>query len=154
MRLGELHRSPTGVWRAALLASYGIPIESWDALASMATVETFSREALVVPSQAPTSPSPSTVPTGSLAEVNAHLSRLRSDLETLKLTSAERSRLSDVYTRALAVKARLEREAEMLEDRIVRDHPAWRRLKAAMFEALHPYPDALRALLKSVGADA
>jgi len=65
---------------------------------------------------------------------------------TAKLTPRERAQLTDAFSRALAQKTRLERDREMLEDRTIREHPKWQRLKSAIIEALLPFPAAARAV--------
>lgn len=69
---------------------------------------------------------------------------LRTQLKSVKLTPRERAQLTDAFSRALAQKTRLERDREMLEDRTIRDHPKWQRLKQAIITALLPHPAAAR----------
>ena len=63
------------------------------------------------------------------------------------LTTAERVRLADTEARVLAIRHRLEAEAQLLEDRFVREHPGWQRLKAALTTAVAGCPRCSKLLL-------
>jgi transcriptional regulator with XRE-family HTH domain len=82
---------------------------------------------------------------------------LRKQLEQGRVTPRERGQLTDAYSRALAQKARILREHAMLEDRTIRDHPKWQRLKGAIIAALLPHPAAARdveaAITRLLGED-
>ena len=66
------------------------------------------------------------------------------------LSEAAWLKLTEAKMKSLAIQARLERDEEFLEDRIVHEHPAWHRLRAAMLAALEPYPDAARAMAEAI----
>ena len=72
------------------------------------------------------------------------LRSLRKQLRDHKLTAREQIQLTDAMGRVAAKKARLEREQESQEDRVVRNHPKWKALKAAIIKALLPHPAAAR----------
>ena len=72
------------------------------------------------------------------------LRSLRRQLGREDLTPRERVQLTEAFSRAVSQKARLERERELLEDRVIREHPKWRRLKAAMLEVLSKHTAAAR----------
>jgi hypothetical protein len=52
--------------------------------------------------------------------------------------------------RIARLEAQRRAEIELLESRIVREHPAWQRLRDAVLDALRPFPDAARAVLTAV----
>lgn len=76
-----------------------------------------------------------------LAITKAQIESILLDLEAPNMTDAARSKARDTLAKLLALRARLERERDMLEDRIVREHPAWVRTKAAILRTLKPYPE-------------
>lgn len=71
-------------------------------------------------------------------------------LKNEALTDAAAAKLRDTMAKLLALRARLERDREMAEDRAVREHPAWTRTKAAILRALKPYPEAAAAVAESL----
>lgn len=62
------------------------------------------------------------------------------------LLAAERVKLADAETRLLALRHRMERETELVEDRIVRLHPKWNQIKVAIAAAVVRWPEAARAV--------
>lgn len=86
-----------------------------------------------------------TPPVTTLDEVNARLVALRELENTEGLTPAELLKLADTEGKLLSIKLRIERDEELREDRIVRS-PWWARVKAAILDALDPFPEAARAL--------
>jgi citrate synthase len=60
------------------------------------------------------------------------------------LMPAEQIKLADTEARILGLKHRLEREHELLEDRIVREHPSWLRLRRTLIRILAKHPEAAR----------
>jgi transcriptional regulator with XRE-family HTH domain len=67
------------------------------------------------------------------------------------LIESESAKLRETLAKLLALRARLERDRDLLEDRFVREHPAWTRTRSAIVEALRPYPDAADAVVKVLG---
>jgi hypothetical protein len=85
------------------------------------------------------------------------LSSLLVAIDQTNISPAERLKLNDSLIRIVGLKHKLEQARELQEDRIVRSHPAWKRIRHAVLEALRPHPDALRAVidaLKASGDDA
>lgn len=74
-------------------------------------------------------------------------------LDEPKLTEAASAKLRDTLTKALALRTRLERDQELLEDRFVREHPKWLELKGAILAALRPFPDATKAVIEAIGSE-
>ncbi len=138
--------------RGALRDAYGIDPGDWDLRPSTGSTRPQSPTHRV---QAPR-PAPSGKPT-TLEEVEEQLTHLYA-LQGQDVEPSVAVRLADSVGKLLAIKARLERENELLEDKVVRSHPFWRRLKAAVLEALKRHPDAARdvaeALERVEGAEA
>ena len=86
----------------------------------------------------------------SIEEANDIIRRIRADMARGNLMPNEMNRLRDSEQRALAFRSKLEKERELLEDRVVRDHPAWKRLEKTIIAALRPYPEALRAVAQAI----
>lgn len=138
-------KAMVGFWRAGqarpALASrlrieriYDIAASAWDVAPGAAV---------------PTEP-PTPVRAGRTLEmVNAEISALQGML-VVSLTAPLRLKLSDGLAKFLALRARLEREEELLEDRIVREHPEWRRLTSTIVEVLRPFPEAARAVAEAL----
>jgi hypothetical protein len=64
------------------------------------------------------------------------------------LTKEVRARTRTDLTKLLALRARIEKDRELGEDRMVREHPEWARVKAAILKALKPFPEAAAAVAK------
>lgn len=139
-------KQAVGLWRAgtnvpddarrrALEQHYGIPFAAWAGRLEVAR---------------PREPDPIAAVDDDEAEPSVMddcvrlLRSLRKQLGREDLTPRERVQLTEAFSRAVSQKARLERERELLEDRVIREHPKWRRLKAAMLEVLSKHPAAAR----------
>jgi hypothetical protein len=62
------------------------------------------------------------------------------------ILARERMALHEQLAKALEKRRRFQREHEMLEDRTIREHPKWQRLKNELTDALLPFPEAARAV--------
>jgi transcriptional regulator with XRE-family HTH domain len=107
--------------------------------------------------EVPTEPTPKNTDGEQLREdddtldiVRKQLLEVRETLATEGLTDSARLKLLDTSAKLLALRNRLERDRELQEDRIVREHPAWLRIKAAMLKALEPYPEAAAAIAEAI----
>lgn len=155
---------PSPACRAAMYAAYEIPAPSWSMLP--AGVLTAERERMAgapapvpdVPGAAhggggnghgyaaPPPPAPPTNghgyagPPNSLAETAALLAQIRHQLERPDLLANDRARITDTYTKTLALQHRLQKEADLTEDRIVREHPSWQRIRMELARVLARYP--------------
>lgn len=130
-----LSRARAGVTVPALqaraqLETLGIPRDAWDRPAG---------------STAPASSAPPSTATTTLARLDALVGQLEAELAG-KLAPAARARTSDALTRALGVRARIEREAATFEADVVKRAPFFRRSVVALLAALRPFPDAARAV--------
>jgi transcriptional regulator with XRE-family HTH domain len=140
-------RRPSYSARQSILEAYGIAIEAWGQV-------TATRE-IARPAPAPAyepdedeldddeDPSP-------LAQCERMLEAIKRDLRSPSLRMSERLRLRAEQGRTISMLARLQRDGEMLEDRIVREHPSWRRIRAALLDALSPHPDALASVVEAL----
>jgi len=140
-RAGQKIPSPPS--RAKLLAVYGIPPSAWD-IAPGAAIPLES-DAEVEEIEADDAD-----PGDTLAQTDAAIASVRRALHRSGLTDAARSKKEDTHAKLLALKARLERDRELVEDRVVRDHPAWLRIKNAICAALEPWPDAAQAVAEAL----
>lgn len=94
---------------------------------------------------APT-PTPST-----LDDCMASLAKIREQRNRPRLASAEQVRLATAETRLLQLRARLERDQEQTESRIVYAHPTWRRIKHILRMTLAKHPAALKDVVNALG---
>lgn len=125
-------RTPEEKWRRKLHALFDIPPDAWDrAPGEASSVDTDDDDGRDI---------------SALEDVNRLIRLLREQLRRPGILARERVQLADAFARALAQKERLERAREMSEDRTIREHPKWQRLKATIIEALLPHPEAARAV--------
>lgn len=157
-RLGR--KSPTAPHRASLWNAYQIPAHAWGRLPVGVAAAAGDADELAPAGNghtrapgnghahadnghagnghavdAATASSPN-----SLDETAALLGQIRRQLGEPDLLPSDRVRITDSYTRTLALQARLQREVELTEDRIIREHPTWRRIRAEIARVLSRYP--------------
>lgn len=143
---------PNSEMRAHLWSAYRIPPTTWDVrvFAPDAPDASAPPSAPLAPSAPPAPAPPATRPT-TLEACLAVLDDIRAARGTPNLLASERIKLADSETRILALRAKLEREAERTEDRIVREHPEWLRLKRLIVRTLSAHPAALKDLAAALG---
>lgn len=154
-------RSPGPRMRAMLASAYGIPPVAWTQLPNAAPPDQGPARAQ------PAGPSSATAPTIPPAEVgnpdltdhatrstlehaSALLRQIQRDRAHADLLPSDRVRLADSEAKALSLRARLERDQLWFEDRIVREHPAWLRVRREIVRVLVEYPDAARAVAEAL----
>jgi hypothetical protein len=124
--------------RVALREAYGIPVMAWSRLpGGRAPVEPdndVACDALPPPTD---TPAPST-----LEHCAELLAQIRAQRSARDLMPADRVRLADTEAKILGLRHRLEKEAELLEDRICREHPAWKRARGELARVLARHPQA------------
>lgn len=115
-------KRPGGANRAKLREVYGIPQRAWGARAGadLGAAEKEAKARRAIPARS----------LSSLDHAEELLEEARRARLDPDLIASERGRLVTEEGRLLALKARLERERELVEDRIVREHPAWLRMRA------------------------
>lgn len=152
-------RFPSNEQKHKLELLFGIPRRAWD-LEPGAEIETIVRRPDPEPKEekpteeAPRDPSKlASRAKGSdtLTITNAQIEDILEALDDPNLTDSAQSKLRDTLSKALALRARLERDRELLEDRIIRDHPGWLKLKTNILKALESYPAAAKAVIEAIG---
>jgi transcriptional regulator with XRE-family HTH domain len=136
-------RIPGEAHRHKLELLFGIPRRSWDVAAG----------AEVVPEPEPKvaeDAEPEADPAATLSIAKAQIDTILEALNDKTLTDGASAKLRDTLSKLLALRARLERDRDLLEDRVVREHPEWARVRAAILGALRPYPDAARAVAEAL----
>lgn len=139
-RLGE--QSPATKQRERLKACFGIEPIAWERLPAGA-MPPQSTDA--DPDDVPDDDEESDDDEPSLEEdYKRQLRALRKAIDTPGILARERLALNDAFGKALERRRRYELQIELQEDRIVRGHPAWRRLKRLIMDALATHPAAAR----------
>ena len=100
-------------------------------------------------------------PLGFLGEIVAQIDEIGDILgaepcdvcEAPNLTDGMRAKYIDSRTRLLALKGKTLKDVELLEDRLVKEHPAWRRLLAGILAAVKKHPRAMKAILDVMGEE-
>lgn len=164
-------RRPDNETRARLAAEFEIAPRSWDQRPSVQAgryephingqpatreqVETLDRAVHAASSPPPAAPPPPPPPparsTSTLESCLNVLDDIRGARADVQLLPSERIKLADAEARILTLRARLERAAELTEDRVVREHPEWQRLKRLILKALMPHPAALKDVTGAIG---
>ncbi len=131
-------RTPAAAHRRKLELIFGIPPRAWD-VPPGAGIQLEQRDHATSPEDA-----------GTLEITKAQISEILEALKEEALIESEAAKLRDTAAKLLALRARLERDRDMLEDRIVRGHPEWLKLRTAILAALKPHPAALAAVLEAI----
>ena len=139
-------KKPSAAPRAMMQAKLGIPSASWSMLPAGMLIE-----GAAAPTIASPYPKAAKVELlSSLEEANALLVTIKTAISQPGLAPSEQMKLSDTMSRVLTLRSKLERENELLESRIVAEHPSFRRYSALCRAALEPYPAALKAVLDAM----
>jgi hypothetical protein len=146
-------RRPSPAWRSAIERAYGIAPSAWDLAPGAesrppAESRGVGADELELELDEDDSDSGST-----LAEVDAQLRRLKRQVlnaDADGLLANDRHQLEQRYLGMLRLRVKIEESNELLEDRVVREHPAWRRTRAALLGALKNHPAALRDVLDAL----
>lgn len=155
-------RRPTVANRATICGVYDIPVSAWDEMPNLSPSEpepVVDTVLAPLPLPSPVSSSSngnghaSRPPPSTLDDCLGVLERIRAQRNRLNLTPGEQMKLADSEARLLMLRARLERDAERSEDRIVREHPAWKRLMRVIRKTLKDHPLALKALAVALQED-
>jgi transcriptional regulator with XRE-family HTH domain len=141
-RLGKKSPSPSA--RGKLDEAFKIPRGAWSQLP----------EGMVPPEsddEPARAPSPGAAPS-TLADCLRLLGRIQAALKRPNLLTSDLVRLTDTESKLLALRHRLEREADLMEDRLVREHPAWMRVKRELVRVLARHPAAMRDVAEVLGS--
>lgn len=87
-----------------------------------------------------------------LGQIRHSLACIQHDLMHRDYTAAGRSKARADETRTLALISKLEAVEELREDRYVREHPAWIRLRDVIIDALESHPEATKDVLDAIGS--
>lgn len=133
-RAGE--KLPTPAARSKLHAAYAIEPSAWDRAPLGASKTAPAREAAT-----------SDVGTRStLDETLDAIDQVKTLLSDATIAASERKGLLDNLSKLLALRSRLEEKAELLEARIVREHPRWIAIRRGLADVLRPHPQAAEAV--------
>ena len=133
-------RLPDQAARHKMELLLGIPRGSWDMAPGSAVVPPLP------PLDVPTQPGLGTT----LALANERITAVMAALRTEGLSESAKERYESTLAKLLGLRARLERDEELLEDRLVREHPGYQLARAAILRALTPYPEAAAACAKAL----
>jgi hypothetical protein len=143
--------------RAGLWNAYSIPAPSWGRLplgSPASTPQLDAGEHANGNGHAPTNghatpatpappstaaPSSGAAPS-SVDDARVLLGQIRARATAADLLPSDAVRLADSEAKILALLHRMQRDADLLEDRIVREHPAWQRTRAALTRVLARHP--------------
>jgi hypothetical protein len=149
-----------------LAREFGIPVYSWDRRPAGAAAPT--EAPAVAPSTSsepgPAAPAPAAWSTpgdaekalvalgrsSTIAQIDEHLQQVRRLLATPHLSEQAAARFHAVATSLLGQRRQIERDAEILDDRILKENPAFRRWRAGVLALAKEYPDAARRLVEIV----
>ena len=135
-RSGE--KLPTSAARSRLHATYAIEPSAWDR-APLGAAR---------PAQAESdSTRQSDAARSTLDETLDAIDQVKKLLGDVAIAASERKGLLDNLSKLLALRSRLEEKAELLEARIVREHPRWVEIRRGLPDVLRPYPDAAAAVV-------
>jgi len=143
-RLGT--KRPSEPARAQMYTLLGIPREAWSRAAG---------------TPAPAADLPPATPAKKRAkgelgtnteEVESAITSLNAELAKPGLEPHARARLEDIRLKAVGIRARLERDRDVFDARVVRSSPFWRRVKGLLIDALKPHPAAARAVAAALEA--
>jgi len=139
-------KSPGSTSRAALWSAYEIPAPTWarmpsDPNAPEHASSTRTVVAHVEPVVTNGNGHPASSPS-SLDQAGQLLAKIRSAASAGDLLPTDRVRLADSETKILALQHRMQKEVDLLEDRIVREHPTWRRIRETLSLVLSRHPIA------------
>jgi hypothetical protein len=130
--------------RARMQTELGIPVETWG---QRPHPDFDVPDMPYVPHDAPGAP-----PAGgtSLQDCMRLLATVRAETMRAGLIPSERIKLVDAEAKLLKLRVELESHAELSEDRYVREHPAWLRVRNAIADALRAHPAAATAVAEAL----
>lgn len=137
-------KTPATGARERISATFGIPCEAWDAPTT------------APPDQSTATPTPA--PASATREIGAPLAELDRLLHELEarvphLTPTQYLKALDTRAKLIAQRAKIMRDVELSEDRIVREHPAFVRLCDLILGALEQHPQAALAVSRALADD-
>jgi hypothetical protein len=153
-RLGT--RTPDISARRRLWAAFEIPIEAWESVPGALEVDGAELDG-DQGDEEDDDEDGDAHEQSVLDHANRRLRIFSKQIDKKGLTTRERIMLGDAYGKAVAARAKFLREQELLEDRIIREHPKWRALKATIIATLVKHPAVAReveaAIIATIGED-
>jgi len=143
-------RTPSEKQRHRLELLFGIPRRAWDIGPGLPVPERKQPTKEATEDTEPASVSRAK-DLDTLAITNMQIDEILDALDNENITDTAQARLRDTLSKSLALRTRLERDRELLEDRIVREHPSWLKLKKDILSALREYPEATKAVIRAIG---
>lgn len=131
-------KKPSAQARERIEEAFGIPRKAWAALPGASSSE--------LATAAPAELVDESAPSSSLEHCRQLLDTIRRERMQAGLLPSERVKLATAEAQILALQARLEQAAELSEDRYVREHPTYHKLRSALVAALVPHPAAAQAV--------
>jgi hypothetical protein len=136
-------KTPNQGARKKLLATYKIPYMAWSTVPSVpGTGE--PKDAPEPADESPTLPNSNANPPATVDEVDDLLVIVRGLRARANLTAQEILRIVQEERNLLGHRERIIERQELLENRLVREHPEWKRLRDLVLSALLKHPDAAR----------
>lgn len=123
--------------RARIQAAFSIPVIAWARLPTNQLAEDSDDDA---------DGGEETELPSSLGGVESLLRSIQRDRNQKGLLPGDRTKLVAAEARILKLRADLEMRAELSEDRYVREHPAWLRVRNELARVLGAFPEAARAV--------
>lgn len=167
-------KEPGSRFIKALHAEYEIPIDAWQRRAgsaaetsgsaaetSAAAAEAHEVNYPKIPDSSPEpkpEPAPrpkrrrSKKPPQTLEHINELLEEVMSERALPDVDHRTRAKLIDQESKLIAIKARLERDQELLEDRVIRKHPTWVKARSALLRVLQPHPKIIEEVIDALEA--
>lgn len=137
--------------RAALWGAYAIPALAW----SQPPIDSRAEPTPPVGGNGhpppPAAPADTGPPPTTLESCLRLLGKIRQESER-ELLPGERVKLADTEARILTLRHKLELEASLSEDRIIREHPRWAHVRRAILGALVGHPAASKAVCDALAA--
>ena len=121
--------------RARMQVVFGIPIQAWMKRPEGDKPDTVDDDSL---------------PPNSMTHAEELLHVTRRERSVPHLLTSEKAKLIAVEAGLLKMRADLEARAELSEDRYVREHPAWMRIRNELARVLAPFPEAARAVAEAL----
>ena len=123
--------------RARMQVALGIPIEAWARRPAGEKHEHAEESA-------------GELPTSSMAHTEELLHVIRMERNTPHLLPSEKTKLIAAEAGLLKLRADFEARAELSEDRYVREHPGWMRIRNELARVLAAFPEAARAVAEAL----
>jgi len=130
-KLGK--RKPGPDQRRLLERTYQIPGTAWDNVVGVRAVPPVVALAPAAPGGEP----------DLFADVDAVIESCRRGLAQGGLLPSEQAAWQERMLKAIGTRQKMQHEADVREDKVVRHAPFWKRIKVAVCEALAPHPAAL-----------